>query len=93
MQWYHYTAVEVMSYMSCEVELRQYAGMSEPQGCSSMCGTSMLCIDDCGVYIDCTHLYAHDNAMVVVSGILYSSSEVELRQSAPQVSHRDAGLW
>jgi len=25
-----------------------------------------------------------------VSGILYSSSEVELRQSAPQVSHRDA---
>jgi len=66
--------------------------MSERQGCSPMCGTSMLCIHDydCGVYIDCTHLYADDNAMVVVSGILYSSSEVELRQSAPQVSHRDA---
>ena len=62
MQWYHYTTVEVMSYMSCEVELRQSAG-NEPQGCSPMCGTSMLCIDDYGVYIDCTHLYA-PNAMV-----------------------------
>ena len=25
MQWYHYTTVEVMSYMSSEVELRQSA--------------------------------------------------------------------
>ena len=121
-----------------------------------MCGTSMLCIDDYGVYIDSTHLYEHANAMVslyysgsdvlgavklswgsmlvwvshrdaapcvapaccalmIVECILivpismhitmqwyhyttvevmsYMSSEVELRQSAPQVSHRDAGLW
>ena len=36
----------------------------EPEGCSPMCGTSMLCIDDYGVDIDCTHLYAHANAMV-----------------------------
>ena len=37
-----------------------------------MCGTSMLCIDDYGVYIDCTHLYAL-NAMV---SLYYSGSNV-----------------
>ena len=87
MQWYHYTTVEVMSYMSCEVELRQSAGMMSHRD-------AVPCVAPacCALMIMGWILIVPISMHMPMQWYHYSS-EVELRQSAGMMSQRDAAVW